>query len=75
MYYHNFTPDFYNYNLQGRRKLPRGGVAALLDQSGAAAKGSDIEGGKDDNSARSAEKIFSPSFSVIRMGSRGTFVL
>jgi len=30
---------------QGRRKLPRGGVAALLDQSGDAAKGSDIERG------------------------------
>ena len=60
---------------QGRRKLPKGGAAALLDQSGDAAEGSDIEGRRDDNSAQSAEKKFSPSFSVIRMGSCGTFVL
>ena len=57
---------------QGRRKLPEGGAAALLDQSGDSAN---IEACKDENSARSAEKKFSPSFSVIRMGSRGTFVL
>ena len=58
--------------VQGRRKLPEGGAAALRDQSGDAAN---IEARKDENSARSAEKNFSPSFSVIRMGSRGTFVL
>ena len=57
---------------QGRRKLPEGGAAALLDQSGDAAN---IEARKDENSARSVEKFFSPSFSVIRTGSRRTFVL
>ena len=36
---------------QGRRKLPKGGATALLDQSGDAAKDSDIEGCRDDNSA------------------------
>ena len=36
---------------QGCRKLPKGGAAALLDQSGDAAKGSDIEARKDDNFA------------------------
>ena len=41
---------------QGRRKLPKGGAAALLDQSGDAGKGSDIETCKDGNFARSAEK-------------------
>ena len=40
---------------QGRRKLPKGGAAALLDQSGDAGKGSDIETRKDGNSAWSAE--------------------
>ena len=60
---------------QGCGKLPKGGVAALLDQSGDAAKGSDIEGCEDNNSAQSAEKSFWPSFSVIRMGSHGTFIL
>jgi len=46
--------------LQGRWKLPEGGVAALLDQSCDAAKGSDIdiELCKYDNSARSTGKIF-----------------
>ena len=53
---------------QGRRKLPKGGAAALLDQSGDAAKGSDIEVCKHGQKK-------SPSFSVIRMGSRGTFTL
>ena len=57
---------------QGRRKLSEGGAAALLDQSGDAGN---IEAPADENSARSAEKFFSPSFSVIRIGSRGTFVL
>ena len=61
---------------QGRRKLPERGAAAPLDQSCDAAKADiNIEAPKDDNSARSAGKIFSPSFSVIGMGCRGTFVL
>jgi len=68
----NFRLTSVLYAMQGRRKLPEGGAAALLDQSGDAAN---IEARKDENSARSAEKNFSPSFSVIRMGSRGTFVL
>ena len=59
---------------QGCRKLPRGGAAAL-DQSDDAAEGKEIEMRSDDHSARSAEKFFSPTFSVIRMGSYGTFVL
>ena len=44
------------------------GVGRLIDERGDGGKGSEIE-------ARSAEKNYSPSFSVIRMGSRGTFVL
>ena len=40
---------------QGRRKLPEGGAAALLDQSGDAGN---IEGRKDENSALRAEKNF-----------------
>jgi len=60
--------------MQGRRKLPRGG-AADRSQSVGAPEGSEIEARRGDHSARSAEKIFSPSFSVIRRGSRGIFVL
>ena len=45
---------------QGRRKLPEGGAAALVDQSGDAGN---IEARKDENSARSAEKIFRLHFS------------
>ena len=59
--------------LQGRRKLP--GVGRLIDQSNDTAEGSEIEVCSADHSARSAGKKISPSFSVIRMGSRGTFVL
>ena len=59
---------------QGRRKLPKGGAAALLDQSSDAGKGSDIEGVRTVIPREAREKK-SPSFSVIRMGSRGTFVL
>ena len=51
------------------------GVGRVIDQSGDAAEGSEIEVRSADHSALSAEKNFSPSFSVIRMGSRGTFVL
>jgi len=43
---------------QGRRKLPRGGVADGLEQND-----------------RHYGKKFSLSFSVIKVGSRGTFVL
>ena len=50
--------------IQGRRKLPKGGTAVLLDQSGDAAKGSSIEGHRDDNSARSAEKVFCLHFQL-----------
>ena len=49
---------------QGRRKLPKGGTAVLLDQSNDAAKGSDIEARKDDNSAQSAEKFFRLPFQL-----------
>jgi len=43
------------------------GVGQLIDQNDDAAEGSEIE-------VRSVQ-IFPPSFSDIRMGSRGTFVL
>ena len=49
---------------QGRRKLPKSGAAALLDQSGDAAKGCDIEGCKDNNSAQSAAKKFCLHFQL-----------
>ena len=48
----------------GPSKLPKGGTAVLLDQSGDAAKGSSIEGHRDDNSARSAEKVFCLHFQL-----------
>ena len=51
-------------------------VGRVMDQSDDAAEGSEIEvcsAGK--KMSRSAGKKMSPLFSVIRMGSRGTFVL
>ena len=46
----------------------------MLEVGGQAAEGSGIEVCSGDQSARSAEKFFHLHFSVIRMGSRGTFV-
>ena len=58
----------------GPSEAPQG-VGRLMDQSSdAAEEGSQTEARSADHSARSAEKKFSLSFSVIRMGSRGTFV-
>ena len=47
------------------------GVGRLIDQSRHAAEDSEIKARSANHSARS----FSPSFSAIRVGSRGTFVL
>jgi len=63
----------YTSCIQGRRKLP--GVGLLIDQNDDAAEGSEIEVRSVHHSARTAGKNFPPSFSDIRMGSRGTFVL
>ena len=46
----------------------------VISRGGQAAEGSGIEARSGDQCARSAEKIFGLHFSVIRMGSRGTFV-
>jgi len=51
-----------NQSNQGRRKLPKGGAATLLDQSDNAAKGSVLEVSEENNSAQSAEKIFCLNF-------------
>ena len=51
---------------------PPPGVGRLIDQSGH--EGSEIEACSADHSAQSVE-FFSPSFSVIRVGSRDTFEL
>jgi len=51
------------------------GMGRLIDQSDDAAKGSEIEVDSAHHSARSAGKKMLPLFSVIRMGSRGTFIL
>ena len=50
-------------------------VGRLIDGSGDAAEGSDIEARSVDHSRAKRGKNFSPSCSVIRMGSHGTFVL
>ena len=47
----------------------------MLEVGGQGAEGSSIEACSGDQSARSAEKKFRLHLSVIRMGSRGTFVL
>ena len=51
------------------------GLGQLIDQSGDVAEVRQIEARSADHSTQSTEKFFSPSFSVIRMCSRGTSVL
>ena len=60
---------------QGRRQLPKSGGGGGLIAQLYAAEGQCIEVCSADQSARSTEKKFHLHFSVIRMGSRGTFVL